>query len=647
MGGFCLRRGDKSEMELDGDTLLDGFRGIKLAGYGGEEHDGDFELDCDAFMLESNNQKIPEAVAKTPSPVRPDDTDEEESEDEGVLVSRLTPLSSPSPTSHNPVSPSPASRPVINKPAFASSPPKKPIKLEDAISPGKYKDKYTGKLDKKSFLGKGKFSQVYLCTRKKSQGQQYAVKVIDKKGLTKKQLEEIKKEAAICQLLDNEYVMKIYDYYNEKKKNSLVFEIINGGELFDYIIAQDDGISEQQSSTWFKQLLQALDYCHNKGVMHRDVKLENLMLTGENSVTPNSIKLVDFGLASLVPERRQALGVVGSANYMAPEVAKNEPYSKDIDLWSSGVVLYILLSGTMPFLGNDQAETLEIVKRGKFSFPNEDFGGVTSNAKELVSLLMMYNPEERLLLKDALAHAWMGDAPTIKRRGSVMSLRKSKSTRRSSIRRSSIDSFGDDSPSKPGRITEVTGIVHDTPLGLCRDCVKASSPGSYLVKVAAKTSKFIVLVQTAHKMFELEAKVEGDGEIIFHGMAFAEINGLVRSFNRLKISDNKGGTLKIVDSAPLWLTTASPEKCKNDVQFAGPGRFLIHKTSKGTFLSINDNGTGVQVEKLKHSTKTGFQFKGKNYSSVHDLASALVRSPFTGSISGRPVIATQSPYAED
>lgn len=302
--------------------------------------------------------------------------------------------------------------------------PQRPI-----ITKGTYKKLFIGKHDKKTFIARGKFAQVYRCNRK-TDLKEVAVKVIDKRRITKKQLQEISQEAAVCRMIETTgcvNVVHLIDYFPERKKNYFVFEMMTGGELFDEIISREDGISENEASVWFKQLLTAIEACHMIGIVHRDLKLENLLLTKDKV-----LKLGDFGLAALVDDKEdKKMGVVGSPIYVAPEVIKEEPYGKPVDIWGAGIILYMLLSGTMPFQGDTNEETFAAIKIGKFEFPAENFGGVSAMAIEFVKALLVYDPKKRPTASEALENDWLlGKASKLRRKGSVMSMRK----KRNSIR---------------------------------------------------------------------------------------------------------------------------------------------------------------------------------------------------------------------
>eukprot|EP00040_Diaphanoeca_grandis_P018683 m.98270 g.98270 ORF g.98270 m.98270 type:complete len:460 (-) comp27047_c0_seq1:501-1880(-) len=336
---------------------------------------------------------------------------------------RRTPTS-PSPTPTSPTSPSPT--PTSPKSPMSTGSQSSFEGMRSIISKGSYSSNYMGKHDKKTFIARGKFSQVYRCNRK-SDCKEVAVKVVDKRRITKKQLQEISQEAAVCRMIEStscEYVVQLIDYYPERKKNFFVFEMMSGGELFDEIISREEGISESEASTWFKQLLLAVKACHSIDIIHRDLKLENLLLTKDKV-----LKLGDFGLAALVDNDSKCTGVVGSPIYVAPEVIKEEPYGKAIDMWSCGVILYVILSGTMPFQGDNNDEIFAKIKSGVVAFPTEDFSGVSEQAIALIKLMLQLNPDERITAEDALQHQWLsGKAPKLRRKGSVMSMKRQRNS---------------------------------------------------------------------------------------------------------------------------------------------------------------------------------------------------------------------------
>ncbi|MBA0747046.1 hypothetical protein Gogos_009514 [Gossypium gossypioides] len=195
-------------------------------------------------------------------------------------------------------------------------------------------------------LGKGQFGVTYLCIEN-STGKQYACKTISKRKLiTKNDKEDMRREIQIMQHLSGQpNIVEFKGAYEDKLSVHLVMELCAGGELFDRIIAKGH-YSERAAASMGRAIVNVVHACHFMGVMHRDLKPENFLLSskGENAL----LKATDFGLSVFIEEGKVYRDIVGSAYYVAPEVLKRK-YGKEIDIWSAGVILYILLSGVPPF----------------------------------------------------------------------------------------------------------------------------------------------------------------------------------------------------------------------------------------------------------------------------------------------------------
>jgi len=267
-------------------------------------------------------------------------------------------------------------------------------------------------------LGTGGFATVKLATHKET-GEQYAAKIMqfppesgDPKDNVKR--EEILKEIDILQGLKHANIMLLVDHFIEEDKVYLLTELLNGGELLDAVL--DKGTySERDARKCFINLLHGVEYLHEMDVVHRDLKLENLILSSRNDFT--TIKIVDFGLAKKSNSTR-ADTICGTPQYVAPEVlhagagemSLNSVYNSAVDMWSVGIVLFILLGGYPPFYDEVDAELFEKIKRAKVYFDDPCWDDVSAGAKDLICKLLYADPDVRLTAKQALAHPWvLGD----------------------------------------------------------------------------------------------------------------------------------------------------------------------------------------------------------------------------------------------
>lgn len=266
---------------------------------------------------------------------------------------------------------------------------------------GKLEDSYT--LSKQ--LGEGSFGSVYLGINKIT-GEQRAIKKLKKpKGYDKyKVSDEIKKEIDILKKLDHQNIMKIYEFYEDDEEFSLVTELCEGGELFDTIIAKKH-LEEVDSAIIMFQLFGAIAYCHSQNIMHRDLKTENILLERKKRNGNYRIKLIDFGIAKILEKGEFETSLSGTCFYIAPEVIQKN-YDKRCDLWSCGVILYILLCGRMPFGGNDNREIFRNIQKGHYDMNIPPFPTVSNEAKDLIDKLLQQDPNKRLSAEDALQHPW-------------------------------------------------------------------------------------------------------------------------------------------------------------------------------------------------------------------------------------------------
>ena len=260
---------------------------------------------------------------------------------------------------------------------------------------------------KSKMLGSGAFGEVWL-VRHKDLNRDFAMKIIKKRKNKSNEEKEILNEIEILKKLDHPKILKIVDFYSTLKKYYIITEYCPEGELFNEIIKVGK-FDEGQAAFIINQILKAIAYCHKNNIIHRDIKPENLMITNREKNGCLQVKLIDFGTAKIFEKGHQENKYVGSSYYMAPEIIKRK-YDEKCDLWSIGVILYILLTGRPPFDGNDDDEILENVKKGvydKWAYP---FPLLSPHAKDLIFNLLQYDPKKRLSAEEALDHPWFKTA---------------------------------------------------------------------------------------------------------------------------------------------------------------------------------------------------------------------------------------------
>eukprot|EP01018_Ginkgo_biloba_P037830 Gb_11259 [translate_table: standard] len=260
-------------------------------------------------------------------------------------------------------------------------------------------------------LGRGQFGVTYLCTHKVS-GELFACKTIAKRKLTHKDdIEDVRREVQIMYHLTGQpNIVELKGAYEDRHSVHLVMELCAGGELFDRIIAKGY-YTERAAATLCRTIVQMVHTCHSMGVAHRDLKPENFLLLSKDENAP--LKATDFGLSVFFKPGQVFKDIVGSAYYVAPEVLQRN-YGPEVDVWSAGVILYILLSGVPPFWAESEQGIFDAILHGHIDFVSEPWPSISSSAKDLVQKMLKSNPKERLSALQVLNHPWIredGEAP--------------------------------------------------------------------------------------------------------------------------------------------------------------------------------------------------------------------------------------------
>ena len=252
-------------------------------------------------------------------------------------------------------------------------------------------------------LGEGAFSVVIEAT-KKSTSQSFAVKVVTKAKLTKEDEVALKDEINVLNELKHNHIIRLYAVFEEKAYWYLVTEKMTGGELFDRIVSKSF-YNEKEARDVCKILFDAIGFCHSKSVAHRDLKPENLLLQSEDN--DSAIKIADFGFAKKVLTPNSLTTQCGTPGYVAPEILEGIAYDTQSDMWSLGVIIYIILGGYPPFIEQNQRELFRKIRKGQYEFHEEYWGSVSADAKDLISSLLTVQPSKRMTADQALKHRWM------------------------------------------------------------------------------------------------------------------------------------------------------------------------------------------------------------------------------------------------
>ena len=247
-------------------------------------------------------------------------------------------------------------------------------------------------------IGTGAFGTVRLCVHKATR-QTRACKILKK---AQQDLKSLQEEVEILSKLSHPNIMQLYEVYNDKTNFYIVTEFCQGGELFD-AISKKGNFNENEASKIMKQVLSAITYSHQNNIVHRDLKPENILLDDKGSDL--TIKIIDWGCAKSFKKNEKMTNADGTPYYIAPEVLEGN-YDEKCDVWSCGVILYIMLCGYPPFNGETDDDILVAVKKGKFDFPKEEWSSVSKEAIDLIKGMLTYEPNKRLSALDCMTQSW-------------------------------------------------------------------------------------------------------------------------------------------------------------------------------------------------------------------------------------------------
>jgi len=256
-------------------------------------------------------------------------------------------------------------------------------------------------VDKKK-MGEGSYGAVSKCTNK-STGVVRAVKSISKAQM--KNLDRFKQEIAIMKMMDHPNIIKLYETFEDHRNIYLIMEICSGGELFDRII-ETGHFTEVQAAIVMQQILRGIFYMHEIKLTHRDLKPENFLFQTKDPIEKCTLKIIDFGLSCKFSDGQVLTTKAGTPYYVAPQVLAGK-YDQSADLWSCGVIMYVLLCGYPPFYGETDADVLTKVRLGNFTFNAADWKNVSEDAKNLIRQLLKMNPRDRFTAEQSMNHVWI------------------------------------------------------------------------------------------------------------------------------------------------------------------------------------------------------------------------------------------------
>jgi len=261
----------------------------------------------------------------------------------------------------------------------------------------------TKKYEIKKELGRGAFSVVKLGVNRKTK-EKVAVKIISRSNVGKDYEKNLRSEMEILQKVSHTNIIQLHEMIETDDKIYFVMELVTGGELFDRIV-EKGSYTEEDAKILVRKIVSAIDYLHDLNIAHRDLKPENLLV--KSVVDDTEVKIADFGLSKIIDEQKMMQTACGTPGYVAPEVLNAEGYDREVDLWSVGVITYILLCGFPPFYAETVPEVFEQIMKAEYDYPEEYWNEISPEGKDFIDHLLVVDPKERMTAKQALEHKWL------------------------------------------------------------------------------------------------------------------------------------------------------------------------------------------------------------------------------------------------
>ena len=261
-----------------------------------------------------------------------------------------------------------------------------------------YKDEQIGDFLIERKLGEGTFGKVRL-GRHKLTKEEVAIKILEKSRIEYSDVKRVKTEIKILKSLHHKNIIQLYSIFQTQNKLYLIMEYANGKELFDYIV-KNKKLKEEEACKFYQQLISGIEYIHKLNIVHRDLKPENLLLDSNKN-----IKIVDFGLSNIYNNNQLLKTACGSPCYAAPEMIIGKYYKGiNVDIWSSGIILFAMLCGYLPFEDEDNEKLYRKITEGKFSYSSNCH--LSNNAKDLINHILCVDPDNRFNINDIKKHSW-------------------------------------------------------------------------------------------------------------------------------------------------------------------------------------------------------------------------------------------------
>ncbi|KAG9347876.1 hypothetical protein JZ751_003893, partial [Albula glossodonta] len=328
-------------------------------------------------------------------------------------------------------------------------------------------------------VGRGKFAVVKKYVEKCT-GKEYAAKFMRKRRKGQDCRLEIIHEIAVLELATaSPWVINLHEVYETASEMILVLEYAAGGEIFNQCVAErDEAFKEGDVKRLMRQILEGVAFLHKSNVVHLDLKPQNILLTSEDPL--GDIKIVDFGLSRMVSSNHELREIMGTPEYVAPEILNYEPISTATDMWSIGVLAYVMLTGTSPFLGDDKQETFLNISQINISYTEEELEGLEQPAIDFMKSLLIKKPQDRATAEECLQHPWLQQP--LEKKGEV---NEGQETSPASAATNEDKEEGDN-----GQVTEELIVVAAYTLGQCRQSQSEKEGMTPDQKAISKRFKF-------------------------------------------------------------------------------------------------------------------------------------------------------------
>ncbi|KAM6971411.1 serine/threonine-protein kinase 17A [Tautogolabrus adspersus] len=346
-------------------------------------------------------------------------------------------------------------------------------------------------------LGRGKFAVVRKCVEKCT-GNEYAAKFMRKRRKGQDCRTEIIHEIAVLELAtSSRRVVNLHQVFEMASEMVLVLEFAAGGEIFNQCVAdrEDEAFSEDDVKRLMRQILEGVSFLHQNNVVHLDLKPQNILLTSSSPL--GDIKIVDFGLSRMVSSHQELREIMGTPEYVAPEILNYEPISTATDMWSIGVLAYVMLTGISPFLGEDKQETFLNISQLNVSYTEEELQQLDQAALPFIQMLLRKQPQDRATAEQCLNHPWLqpSQCQGTKKVLEILPLedQEASSSTSSPEPPSSTTTTADEEEDDEGPVTEELIVVAAYTVGQCRQSSNSSSEKEALAaeqKAISKRFKF-------------------------------------------------------------------------------------------------------------------------------------------------------------